>query len=85
MLFLELAHSTSCKSRLLYLSLCQHVPEFFSKAFFKEYFYEATIGMAFVSTWFGDFNLCVDLSFIVIFLKFIYLLMMLLLYIYMYR
>ena len=48
-LVLELAHSTSKASRILYLELCHHVAELFSKNFFKENFYNAAMELASVS------------------------------------
>jgi len=45
----DFAQSDSCRKRLLFLDLCQFVPEYFSKSFFKEYFYDFIMALSFDS------------------------------------
>ncbi|XP_076315081.1 serine/threonine-protein phosphatase 4 regulatory subunit 4-like [Tachypleus tridentatus] len=42
----DLCHGRSCRSRMLYISVCQLVMDLFSKTFFKQYFFRPLLGLA---------------------------------------
>ena len=47
---LELCHGRNYKSRLEFLDICQNIMEFFSKSFFKEYFFDEVLVLGKVIT-----------------------------------